>query len=112
MREPETDRVPLTIIGGFLGAGKTSVLNHIVRNATGVRIAVLVNDFGAINIDAELIVSVQGETISLANGCVCCTIRDDLLTEVLRLLGSEPPPIISSSKRAGFRAQCWSRKPS
>jgi G3E family GTPase len=92
MKEPDTDRVPLTIIGGFLGAGKTSLLNHIVRNAPGKRIAVLVNDFGAINVDAKLIVSVEGETISLANGCVCCTIRDDLLIEVLKLLGGERTP--------------------
>jgi G3E family GTPase len=55
-------------------------------------VAVLVNDFGEINVDARLFVSIEGETVSLANGCVCCTIRDDLLTEVLRLLGSDPRP--------------------
>ena len=71
--------VPLTIIGGFLGSGKTSLVNHILNHSTGRRIAVLVNDFGAINIDAKLIVSVAGETISLANGCVCCTIRVDIV---------------------------------
>jgi G3E family GTPase len=84
--------VPLTIVGGFLGSGKTSLLNHILTNATDRRIAVLVNDFGEINIDAKLIVSVEGETISLANGCVCCTIRDDLLAEVLKLLAWDSPP--------------------
>jgi len=84
--------VPVTIIGGFLGAGKTSLLNHILTNSTGRRVAVLVNDFGDINIDAKLIVSIEGETVSLANGCICCTIRDDLLTEVLRVLGTEPRP--------------------
>lgn len=84
--------IPLTIIGGFLGSGKTSLLNHILTQSTGKRVAVLVNDFGAINVDAKLIVSIEGETVSLANGCVCCTIRDDLLTEVLKLLGNETPP--------------------
>jgi G3E family GTPase len=81
----ETTAVPLTLIGGFLGSGKTSLLNHIINNTRGKRFAVLVNDFGEINIDAKLVVSVEGETISLANGCVCCMIRDDLLKEVLRL---------------------------
>src|SRR5262245_14173064 len=84
--------VPLTIIGGFLGAGKTSLVNHILTHSTGRRVAVLVNDFGAVNIDAKLIVSVEGETVSLANGCVCCTIRDDLLREVIKLLSREPRP--------------------
>lgn len=84
--------VPVTIVGGFLGSGKTSLLNHIINKVSSKRIAFLINDFGEINIDAKLIVSVEGETISLANGCICCTIRDDLLVEVEKLLGSEEPP--------------------
>jgi G3E family GTPase len=84
--------VPITIVGGFLGAGKTSLLNHVLTNSSGRRVAVLVNDFGDINIDAKLIVSIEGETVSLANGCVCCTIREDLLIEVLRVLAAEPRP--------------------
>jgi G3E family GTPase len=86
--------VPLTIIGGFLGSGKTSLLNHIINNTRGKRFAVLVNDFGEINIDAKLVVSVEGEgeTISLSNGCVCCVIRDDLLKEVIRLFERDPFP--------------------
>ena len=88
MRTP----VPLTIVGGFLGSGKTCLLNHILRNASGKSIAVLVNDFGEVNVDARLIVSIEGETISLANGCVCCTIRDDLLAEVVTLFRKEPTP--------------------
>jgi G3E family GTPase len=82
----------MTIVGGFLGSGKTSLVNHILSNSSGRRIAVLVNDFGQINIDAKLIVSVEGETISLANGCVCCTIRGDLLNGVIELLGRDPLP--------------------
>jgi len=85
-------QVPLTIIGGFLGSGKTSLVNHILNNTQNKRVAVLVNDFGEINIDAKLIVSVEGETVSLANGCVCCSIRDDLLTEVLKLFAGDVVP--------------------
>jgi G3E family GTPase len=87
-----TSLVPLSIIGGFLGCGKTSLVNHVLQHSDGRRVAVLVNDFGSINIDAKLIVAVEGETISLANGCVCCTIRDDLLREVIKLLERDPPP--------------------
>jgi G3E family GTPase len=90
----------VTIIGGFLGSGKTSLLNHIINNTRGKRFAVLVNDFGEINIDAKLVVSVEGETISLSNGCVCCVIRDDLLKEVIRLFDRDPLPehiVIESS---------------
>ncbi|GAB5376361.1 MAG: zinc metallochaperone GTPase ZigA [Acuticoccus sp.] len=83
---------PVTIIGGFLGSGKTTLLNHILTNVSGLRIAALVNDFGAINIDAKLVVAIEGETVSLANGCVCCTIREDLIVEVFKLLHSETPP--------------------
>jgi G3E family GTPase len=84
--------IPVTLIGGFLGAGKTTLLNYILCENHGVRAAVLVNDFGAINIDAKLVVGVEGETVSLANGCVCCTIRDDLVAACLGLLQRPEPP--------------------
>jgi G3E family GTPase len=78
--QPESPAsIPVTLIGGFLGAGKTTLLNYILGENQGVRVAVLVNDFGAINIDAKLVVGVEGETVTLANGCVCCTIRDEQL---------------------------------
>ena len=78
--------VPLGILTGFLGAGKTTLLNRILNGEHGLRIAVLVNDFGSINIDADLVIGVEDEVISLANGCVCCTIRDDLVEAVERVL--------------------------
>lgn len=84
---PGRDPVPVTLLTGFLGAGKTTLLNRILTGDHGLRIGVLVNDFGAINIDAALVHSVQEHTISLANGCVCCEIRDDLVTSVEDLLG-------------------------
>ena len=70
--------IPVTIIGGYLGAGKTTLINHVLTASHGLRIAVLVNDFGAVNIDANLIVDAADDTISLTNGCVCCSIHDDL----------------------------------
>lgn len=71
---PDTGRIPVTIIGGYLGAGKTTLVNRILREAEGVRYAVLVNDFGALQIDAELIESSDGDTLNLANGCICCSL--------------------------------------
>ena len=76
----------MTILTGFLGAGKTTLLNRILTESHGLRVGVLVNDFGSINIDAELIVGVEANAISLSNGCVCCQIRNDLVDSVVALL--------------------------
>ncbi|RMF03443.1 MAG: GTP-binding protein, partial [Chloroflexi bacterium] len=84
--------IPLTVIGGYLGAGKTTLLNHILRHNQGRRLAVIVNDFGKINIDAGLIESRDGETINLANGCVCCTLSGGLGVTLNNLLQRRPPP--------------------
>jgi len=84
--------IPVIIIGGFLGAGKTTLLNYILSENHGVRAGVLVNDFGAINIDAKLVVGVDGDTVSLANGCVCCSIRDDLIPACMALVQRDNPP--------------------
>ena len=86
------NKVPVSLLAGFLGAGKTTLLNHILNGEHGRRIGVLVNDFGEINIDAQLISRVEGDTISLTNGCVCCSIRADLVTAIEQLLQMEPCP--------------------
>ncbi|MGY2838405.1 CobW family GTP-binding protein [Thermostichus sp. MS-CIW-41] len=78
--------LPVTIITGFLGSGKTTLLNHILNNQKGMRTAVLVNEFGEISIDAQLIVSSEEDLVELNNGCICCTIRDDIAESVLRLM--------------------------
>ncbi|WP_165899841.1 CobW family GTP-binding protein [Borborobacter arsenicus] len=85
-------RIPLTIIGGFLGSGKTTLLNRMLRGSAGRRIAVLVNDFGDINIDAELITGHEGSTISLSNGCICCSIGDSLVEALVEVVRMTPPP--------------------
>ncbi|WP_137891868.1 CobW family GTP-binding protein [Ramlibacter sp. 2FC] len=86
-----TPGIPFTVIGGFLGAGKTTLLNRLLRAAAGRRLAVLVNDFGALNIDAGLVASSAGDTIALTNGCVCCSIGGDLSAALIKVLEAQPP---------------------
>lgn len=77
--------LPVTIIGGYLGAGKTTLVNQLLRQADGKRIAVLVNDFGDVSIDADLIESSTGQVLNLAGGCVCCSIGSDLVATLSEL---------------------------
>jgi G3E family GTPase len=81
--------LPVTIITGFLGSGKTTLLNHILTNQQGLKTAVLVNEFGEIGIDNELIVSTDENMVELSNGCICCTINEDLVNAVYRVLERE-----------------------
>ena len=84
---------PVTVLAGFLGAGKTTLLNRILQSQHGLRIAVMINDFGALNIDAQLVSAIEDDfTVNLENGCICCNIRDDLLAQTLALLRRPDPP--------------------
>jgi G3E family GTPase len=86
--------VPVLVLSGFLGAGKTTLLQRVLTGNTGLRLAVLVNDMAEINIDAQMVSSTTAATatqervVALTNGCICCTLRDDLLTEVSRMAGA------------------------
>jgi len=84
--------VPVVLVAGFLGAGKTTVVNHLLAHAGGRRIAAVVNDFGAINIDAELIAGAADGVVSLSNGCICCSLEGDLLRTLAGLLRRDPRP--------------------
>lgn len=87
-----TPAIPVTVIGGYLGSGKTTLLNQMLRQSAGRRIAVLVNDFGDIGIDGDLIAAADGDTITLTNGCVCCMIGSDLMTALWSVRDRAEPP--------------------
>jgi G3E family GTPase len=93
--------VPVLLVTGFLGSGKTTVVNHLLAHAQGRRIAAVVNDFGAINIDAELITGAADGVVSLSNGCICCSLESDLLRTLALLLRRDPRPEVIVIETSG-----------
>jgi len=83
---PKNKKVPITIICGFLGSGKTTLLNHILASNEGKKIAVIVNEFGEVNVDSRLVKHTTEKMIELSNGCICCTLRGDLIEGVHNLI--------------------------
>ncbi|HUG99895.1 MAG TPA: GTP-binding protein [Gammaproteobacteria bacterium] len=90
--DPADPAVPLTLLTGFLGAGKTTLVNRVLSGALGGPMGVLVNDFGAVDIDRALVAGESRDVLTLVNGCICCSLRDDLVTSVMRLLQGPDAP--------------------
>ncbi len=94
----ERRRIPATVIAGFLGAGKTSLIRHVLKTANGRRLALVINEFGDLGIDRELLLGcgvtgcTEDDIVELANGCICCTVADDFLPTIEALLARSPPP--------------------
>jgi G3E family GTPase len=113
---PSEARLPVTVITGFLGSGKTTLVKHILTNQEGLRTAVIVNELSEIGIDSELIVSADDDMVELENGCICCSINNDFLDAVFRILGrsvdylvvetsgvSDPLPVVLTFLRSELR---------
>ena len=111
-------RLPVTVITGFLGSGKTTLVNHMLANQHGLKIGVIVNEIGEIGIDGELIIATDDDMVELSNGCICCSINNDLVDAICRVLQrdqridylvvestglADPLPVVLTFLRPEFR---------
>lgn len=111
-------RLPVTVIAGFLGSGKTTLVNHILANNAGLKAAVIVNEIGEIGIDGDLIIATENDMVELSNGCICCSINNDLVETIFRVLErkdaidylvvettglADPLPVVLTFLRTEFR---------
>ena len=93
-----TQKIPATVVTGFLGAGKTTLIRHLLENANGKRIALIINEFGDIGVDGEVLKGCGEETcreediVELANGCICCTVADDFIPVIKKLIERDDAP--------------------
>ncbi|MEP9376390.1 GTP-binding protein [Aquabacter sp. CN5-332] len=116
---PAGQKLPVTIVTGFLGSGKTALINHILSYAEGLRVVVLVNEFGEIGIDGDLVIAAEAGMVELSNGCICCSVNDDLVDGLVQVLSREdrvdhivietsgiadPLPVALTLQRSEFRS--------
>ncbi|NVZ67037.1 GTP-binding protein, partial [Pseudomonas gingeri] len=87
------EKIPVTVISGFLGAGKTTLVNHLLEQTSTLQIGIVVNEYGEVGIDAQLIVAEEPALIEINNGCVCSTVRADLLASIKTQLQRDSPPL-------------------
>jgi G3E family GTPase len=117
-RTEANERLPVTVIAGFLGSGKTTLVNHILGNSAGLKAAVIVNEIGEIGIDGDLIIATENDMVELSNGCICCSINNDLVETIFRVLErkdaidylvvettglADPLPVVLTFLRSEFR---------